>query len=73
MAFRSDGLNNPLSPNSGFGLDRRTLESVCEKSPIVEFYEWDGDTLVIDWTFGETDRFDDLQQALIAIQDNDVK
>jgi hypothetical protein len=66
-AFRSDGLDNPFSPN---GLSRATWDRVwqrCEESIAVRTYDPDTQTI---WWDGESESqtFSDPQAALIAIR-----
>lgn len=69
---RADGLNNPMSCNSSIGLDRDSIENMAEECDVVSLYKWDGKDLIIEWTFGESDRFSDMQAAVIAMRDNNV-
>lgn len=65
---RSDGLNNPLSPNGGLGCTWDAVWSACERSSAVE--EYDAASRSIKWIgVDEPDVFSDPQAALIAIRE----
>lgn len=66
--IRPDGLNNPLSINSGIGATWRDAERRCEESDAVESYEDRDGGLAIEWTDGSEDVYRDPQAALIAIR-----
>lgn len=70
--FRADGLDNPLSPNSG-GPSWDDVEDACERSDSVLKYDDGPDGFVITWAGEgrETSAFQDPQAALIAIRDMD--
>lgn len=66
---RTDGLNNPLSINSGIGCTWQDVEERCEEAGAVGEYFDDGDDFVITWCDGGVSRFRDPQPALIAIRE----
>lgn len=73
MTERNDGLNNPLSRNSGLGCSKRDVKRLCDRSAIVESYDDAANGgITIEWTFGGSDTFTDMQAAIIAIVANDV-
>lgn len=54
--FRSDGLDNPCSPNSG-GLTWSQVEAMADESPAVESYSLDGGNLTIKYVDGNASTF----------------
>ena len=56
MAFRPDGLDNPLSPNSG-ALTWDDVAVACEESPAVESYEETDGGMEITWCDGTIEQF----------------
>jgi hypothetical protein len=69
MTHRSDGLNNPLSINSGIGCTWAAVEDACERSDAVALYETTEAGFVIDWCDGTSETYSDPQEALIAIRE----
>lgn len=68
MTFRSDGLDNPLSPNSG-GLTWQTVERAAEASEAVQAWqETQRGVYRIDWCDGTQDTFREPLEALNAIR-----
>lgn len=64
---RSDGLDNPCSPNS-MSLTWGEVQRLCEDEPIVKSYSDDGGNLTIEWATGETEEFAEPLDAWNAIQ-----
>ena len=63
---RSDGLDNPLSPNSG-GANWPAAIAMAKESEAVTQYHKDEHGLVLIWCDGNSDRYADPQAAMIAI------
>jgi hypothetical protein len=67
---RNDGLNNPLSINSGIGCTWGDVERRCEGSDAVESYRDGARGIEIRWAGEQVwDSYSDPQAALIAIRE----
>lgn len=68
--FRADGLDNPMSPNSG-GVTWDKVEDACEESGAVERYYEEGGSFVVEWVDGESSSYpkSDPMAAFIAVRD----
>lgn len=67
--IRTDGLNNPLSPNSGLGCNWGAVAAKAEVNAAVASYRTDAG-ITISWVDGSEDHFTDPQAALIALREN---
>jgi hypothetical protein len=69
MAFRTDGLDSPFSPNSGIGCNWSDVEARCEEEGAVDSWRRDASGIHIVWCDGNEDTYTDPQAAIIAIRD----
>ncbi len=67
MPFRSDGLNNPLSPNSGIGCTWDAVESMCEEADHVISYDRTGSKIEITYCDDSVGIYTDPQAAMCGI------
>lgn len=68
MTYRTDGLDNPFSPNSR-SLSWDDVERLAEESDAVEAYGYDGDDIVIEWCDGTESRKSNPQAAFNEIRE----
>lgn len=64
---RTDGLDNPLSPNSG-GCTWQDVLALCAESGAVDSCDLSRGVLTIEWCDGNVSRLHDPQAALIEIR-----
>jgi prepilin-type processing-associated H-X9-DG protein len=65
--YRTDGLDSPMSPNSG-RMTWETVERMCEASGAVESYDRHGDTLTVVYCDGNVSTFSEPIEAANEIQ-----
>lgn len=67
--MRSDGLDNPLSPNGPRSIGWDNVEDACEESVAVVSYDRDGGAMTIHWCDGSESTHTDPNIAMRDIRE----